>query len=533
MKVSWWQKGVFYQVYPRSFSDSNGDGVGDLPGIEHRLDYLSDLGIDAIWLSPVFPSPNKDTGYDISDYRAIDPVFGTLEDFDRLLEKAHHKGIRILMDLVVNHTSDQHPWFVESRASRESKRRDWYIWRDARKGRPPNNWMSAFGGRAWQWDPITRQYYLHSFCVEQPDLNWRNPEVKKAVFGEMRFWLDRGVDGFRLDVFNLYIKDAELRSNPLALGKYPRGYELQKHIYDGDQPEMHDLLREMRRLTDSYSERTTVGEVMTMDFGDPRKAASYLGNGTDELHMIFDFSLLLAPWNAARIFRSVEKLYNATPEAGWPTIVFGNHDRPRSYGRYGARQRQQKGKLIALLLLSLRGTPFIYYGEEIGMVNGKVPRSQLQDPVALRYWPLNKGRDHFRTPMQWSALKSAGFSTGTPWLPVAESYVGCNVEKESADSASLLSLYKRLLRLRRENQCLSAGTWRPLYRGQKGLIGYERAADGRFLVILMNMSNRSRAAVFDASRYRRVLLTANGAEPRLSDGTIQLEPLQGVILSPD
>jgi alpha-glucosidase len=506
---------------------------GDLPGVESRLDYLSDLGIDAIWLSPIYPSPMRDGGYDISDYRGIDPVFGSMADFDRLLDKAHGAGIRLLMDLVVNHTSDRHPWFIESRSSRDARRRDWYIWRDGRGRRPPNNWMSVFGGRAWEWDPLTGQYYLHSFVKEQPDLNWRNPEVKEAIFGEMRFWLDRGVDGFRLDVCNLYLKDALFRSNPLAIGRTPRAYDMQKHIHDADQPEMHGLLGELRRMVDSYPEKTMVGEVMTKEGGDARASASYLGDGADELHMTFDFTLLTLPWDPARIFRQVESWYGLIPGGGWPTVVFSNHDRPRSFGRYGSRNRREKARLLAMLLLTLRGTPFIYYGEEIGMSDGTVPRSRIQDPAGLRYWPLFKGRDPCRTPMQWNAGKNAGFSTGTPWIPVADSRGACNVEDESRDPSSLLNFYKRLISLRRENPCLAVGTWSPLYRGENGIIGYERAAEGRSMAIILNMSSTPGTVLFDTTRYRSVILSTSSAALRLAEGRVHLEPFQGAILTPD
>ena len=532
MSIEWWKSGVFYQIYPRSFADSNGDGVGDLPGITRTLAYLAGLGVDAVWLSPIYPSPMHDFGYDISDYRGVDPVFGGMADFDRFLQQAHENGIRVLMDLVVNHTSSLHPWFVESRSSRSSARRDWYIWRDGKRGRPPNNWRSVFAGRAWQWDPGTGQFYLHSFLKEQPDLNWRNPEVRNAVFDEIRFWLDRGVDGFRLDVVNLYVKDAQFRSNPFGIGRYPRPYDMQKHVYDCDRPELHGILRELRALMDSYPERTTVGEVLVKAPGNARIAASYLGDGTDELHMTFDFTLLNLPWDPARMFRQIEAWYACMPARGWPTIVFSNHDVPRSFSRYGRENRAEKARIVALLLLTLRGTPFIYYGEEIGMEDGRVARRELRDPVGLRYWPLNKGRDPARTPMQWTPGKNAGFTTGEPWLPIPSSHATCNAAREEQDPSSLLHFYKTLIRIRRENPCLSVGSWRALHRGDDGLIGFERTAGEARIAVLANLTEKRRTARFEGSIYRRVILSTRERGPGLAPGTIELRPFEGVMLAP-
>lgn len=532
MRVEWWKKSVFYQIYPRSFADSNGDGVGDLPGIVVKLDYLAGLGIDAIWLSPIYPSPMHDFGYDITDYRGVAPVFGRMADFDRLLGQAHAKGIRILMDLVVNHTSSLHPWFVESRSSRSSAKRDWYVWHDGKKGRPPNNWRSVFAGRAWQWDEGTGQFYLHSFLKEQPDLNWRNPAVQNAVFDEIRFWLDRGVDGFRLDVVNLYVKDALFRSNPFGIGRYPRPYDMQTHLYDCDQPELHGILRDLRALMNSYPERTTVGEVMVKAPGNARIAASYLGDGTDELHMTFDFTLLNLPWDPRRMFRQIESWYSFMPAEGWPTIVFSNHDVPRSFSRYGRKHHAEKARLVALLLLTLRGSPFIYYGEEIGMEDGRVARGELRDPVGLRYWPLNKGRDPARTPMQWTPDRNAGFTTGTPWLPIPPLHATTNVARQEMDPASLLNFYRTLIRIRRENPCLSVGSWNVLQRGEDGLIGFERKEDGARIAIIVNMAGKRKTARYDGSIYGRVILSTHDEVHAPGRGTIELLPYEGVMLAP-
>ncbi len=530
MSADWWKRGVFYQVYPRSFADSNGDGVGDIPGITSKLDYLADLGIEGLWLSPVYQSPMRDFGYDISDYRGIDPMFGTMADFDTLLREAHDRGIRIVMDGVFNHTSDQHPWFIESRSSRDSPRREWYIWRDGKGRKSPNNWQAVFGGRAWQWDERTSQYYLHLFIKEMPDLNWRSPALKSAVFDEIRFWLDRGVDGFRLDVVNLFVKDALFRDNPFTLGRQPRAYDMQKHIYEANQPETHGVLRELRALLDSYSERVSVGEVMVTESGDAKLAATFLGSGTDELHLSFDFTLLHTPWDPRRMARVMEEWYLAVPRDGWPALVLSNHDVRRSASRYGARNRPERARLLALLLLTLRGTPFIYYGEEIGMVDGPVPRRMMKDPVGLRYWPLNGGRDPFRTPMQWTADRNAGFTTGEPWLPIPGSHAETNVESERKDPRSLLSFYKALIRLRRDKETLSTGDWVALKRGEEGVIGYERRSSGETVAVWANLTGEPKSVAVDPSRYGRTLLSTHESASSPEKGALSLQPWEGVIL---
>lgn len=321
IRKSWWKSGVIYQIYPRSFFDSNNDGIGDINGITKKLDYLAGLGIEGIWLSPVNQSPMFDFGYDISDYREIDPIFGTNGDFDNLIREVHNRNIKIIMDLVINHTSHLHSWFVESRLSRNSPKRDWYIWHNGKNEKPPNNWKSVFGGSAWEWDENTKQFYLHSFLKEQPDLNWRNPEVKEAVFQEIKFWLEKGIDGFRLDVVNCYIKDDKFRNNPFTLGPTPRPYDLQKHIFDRDRPELHDILRDFRKLLNQYSDRMSVGEIMAEFPGNPGLAASYLGNKNDELHLAFDFSFIYSKWSAGQFRDLALKWYSCVPENGWPALV--------------------------------------------------------------------------------------------------------------------------------------------------------------------------------------------------------------------
>ena len=453
----WWKEGVIYQIYPRSFRDTGGDGVGDLPGVIEKLDYLSDLGVDGIWLSPINTSPMFDFGYDVSDYRGIDPVFGTMKDFDRLIKEAHRRGIRIVMDLVMNHTSHLHPWFMESRSSRDNPKRDWYIWHDGVKGKAPNNWMAVFGGRAWEWDEVTGQYYLHSFLKEQPDINWRNPALKKAALAEIGFWLDRGVDGFRLDVVNFFVKDDQFRSNPFGVGIHPRPYDLQKHVYDRDRPELKPLLREWRGLLDRYRERMMVGEVVA-EKPNPALAASYLGDGTDGLHLSFDFSFMNCDWGADVYRKRLKAYHDSIPAKAWPCMVFSNHDQVRSYTRYASGEDSLKrAKIIAMLLLAMRGTPFIYYGEEIGMKNGRIRRREIQDPVGKKYWPFNSGRDGERTPMQWSAGPGAGFTAGAPWLPPCDNYREVNVERQAADTGSLLNFYRGLIALRRESAALRRG----------------------------------------------------------------------------
>ncbi len=451
---SWWKHGVVYQIYPRSFYDSNGDGIGDIPGVIAKLDYLSRLGVDAIWLSPINTSPMFDFGYDISDYRGIDPDFGTDEDFARLIDESHGRNIRIIMDLVINHTSHLHPWFIESRSSRNNPKRNWYIWHDGRKGGPPNNWRAVFGGRSWEWDSATGQYYHHSFLPEQPDLNWRDPGLREAVGGEIRYWLDRGVDGFRLDAVTWFVKDELFRDNPPGWGpNAPRPYDLQRHVYDQNRPETHDVLKGLRVLVDDYDGRMMVGETYAAAPGDPRMAAAHMGNGTDQLHLAFDFSLLFSRYGAAHFRRCLDEWYAALPPDGWPCLVLNNHDQPRSIARWcRGREGMKKARLLAALLLTAWGTPFLYYGEELGMDNGAVKRREIQDPLGKRYWPLMKGRDPERTPMLWSPEPHAGFTTGDPWLPVNTGYSACNVAAQMDDPGSLLGFHRALIDLRREQE---------------------------------------------------------------------------------
>ncbi len=489
----WWKHGVMYQIYPRSFCDSNGDGVGDIPGIISKLDYIAGLGVDGVWLSPINASPMYDFGYDISDYRAIDPVFGTDKDFNTLLKEAHRRGIRIIMDLVANHTSHLHPWFIESRSSKNNPKRDWYIWHDGKNGKPPNNWLAAFGGGAWEWDEATGQYYLHSFLKEQPDVNWRNAGLRKAMFGEIKYWLDRGVDGFRLDVVNYFVKDDQLRNNPFGIGRTPRPYDMQKHLYDRNRLEIHDILKDFRRLLDRYNERMSVGEVYSEDPDSPLLAAGFVGDGMDELHLAFNFAFVFKKWNAASFLDGIRRWDAAVPGKGWPCYVLSNHDQPRAISRYEkGGETLPRARIAAALLLTTRGTPFIYYGEEIGMKNGKIPHGRIVDPIGKKYWPFHPGRDPERTPMQWSQGPNSGFTMGAPWLPVNKDFASVNVEAQEHDSGSLLNFYMQLLALRREKAALNRGQWLPAEGPSRGVLSYYRVHGSERIFIALNFSSSSK-----------------------------------------
>lgn len=487
----WWKHGVLYQIYPRSFSDSNGDGVGDLPGIISRLDYLEKLGIDGIWLSPIYPSPLKDFGYDISDYRGIDPLFGSLEDFSRLVEEAHNRGIRIILDMVFNHSSDRHPWFEESRSSPDNPKRNWYIWHPGMNGRPPNNWRAAFGGSAWTLDKTSGEFYLHLFLKEQPDLNWRNREVRNEIHSILKYWMDLGVDGFRFDVINFIVKDENLRSNPYRFHRaLPRRYEQQNHIFDRSCPESHAYLKELRTVLDEYPERMSVGEIFPNEgVIDQNAVASYLGDGEDELHLAFDFSPNYASFNAEVFARILKRGYQALPEKGWPVHVLSNHDQSRAFSRL-ARGDKRKMKVLLTMLLTQRGTPFLYYGDEIGMADGRIPRNRLQDPVGLKYWPFHPGRDRARTPMQWDAAPGAGFSSGEPWLPIPESAADVNVKNQENNPSSLLSLTRSLIALRRSRRSLTHGSWE-LIDTPKGVLGYRRKEGDEVTSVYLNFTGKS------------------------------------------
>jgi alpha-glucosidase len=500
----------------KSFADSGGDGIGDLRGIIDHLDYLNDgsdasLGVDAVWLTPVFKSPHADFGYDVSDFYTVEPRFGEMADFDELLRQCHRRGIRVILDMVLNHTSREHPWFLQSRSSRDDPRRDWYIWRDGRsRGKPPNRWLAVVEGSAWEWDDRTRQYYYHAFLPFQPDLNWRNPEVRESLLDVCRFWLERGVDGFRLDLVNFLYEDRLLRDNPRRFGLRP--YEWQKHIYDRSLPESVEAARELRRLTDAYSERMLVGEVYT----DTRQdVVAFMGDGNDSLHLSFYLDFAACRWRAESFRAAVEWMEDNAPPAAWPCYYLSNHDLPRHYTRLGrGGDAAARARVAAAMMLTLRGTPFIYYGEELGMPAGKIPRKYMDDPIGKRFWPIPVGRDRSRTPMQWSADKHAGFSSAEPWLPVGDSYRRSNVEEQKRDPDSLLSWYRRLIRTRKGRRALLAGSYRTVEGTPSGVYAYLREAGEEKVAVFLNFTSRGRRVEHlpqpPAGRAWKVLLSTHG-----------------------
>jgi alpha-glucosidase len=483
----WWERGVIYQIYPRSFQDSNGDGVGDLPGILRRLDHLSWLGVDAIWLSPIFPSPMADFGYDISDYTSVHPIFGTLADFDALLEAVHARGLKLLLDFVPNHTSDRHPWFEASRSSRSDPKRDWYIWRDPPKGGgPPTNWLAAFGGSAWTFDPRTGQYYLHSFLPEQPDLNWRNPEVVEAMHAVLRFWLDRGVDGFRIDALANAIKDDLFRDNPPNPVPRPdQGpHSALLPVYTLDRPEVLLLVAGLRRVVNGYPDRVLIGEI----YLPVERLVAYYGIEGSGVHLPFNFQLIKLPWNAEVLARAIQNYEALLTSGAWPNWVLGNHDKPRIKSRVGDRQ----ARVAAMLLLTLRGTPTLYYADEIGLADVPIPRERVQDPFERNVPGLGLGRDPARTPMQWGPGPHAEFSTVEPWLPLSADRAEVNVAVERSDPRSILWLHRRLLHLRRSEPALAGGSF-TILPAAEDVLAYRRDAEGAGFLIALNLGPKPRA----------------------------------------
>lgn len=523
-RAAWWRQGIFYQIYPRSFQDSDGDGVGDLSGILHRLPYLLTLGVDAIWLSPIFTSPMADFGYDIADYTGIDPLFGTMDDFDALVKAAHEGGLKIILDLVPNHTSDQHPWFAEARRSRDDPRRDWYIWRDpAPGGGPPNNWLSEFGGSAWQHDAASGQYYYHAFLAQQPDLNWRNPAVRTAIYDVMRFWLAKGVDGFRVDVLWHLIKDAEFRDNPpnpfYQDGRPPHERILPRH--SADQPEVHDIVAEMRGVLDEFGERVLIGEIY-LPF---ERLMAYYGKDLAGAHLPFNFALLSAPWHARDIERIIADYEAALPEGAWPNWVLGNHDRPRVASRVGRDQ----ARVAAMLLLTLRGTPTLYYGDEIGMQQVPIAPDQVRDPFEKNVPGIGVGRDGCRTPMQWSANPQSGFSSTTPWLPLADDFLHENVVNLTADRRSILNLYRALIRLRKQHAVLVDGSYRAV-AAQGDILLYRREDGREVITVALNLGDDPvalAAAGLDGAILLSTHLDREGEPVR---GSLDLRGNEGVVI---
>jgi alpha-glucosidase len=532
----WWQHGIIYQIYPRSFKDSNGDGIGDLQGIINQLDYLTWLGVDVLWLSPFYPSPMADFGYDITDHCNVDPIFGDLETWDALIEQAHQRDLKVIVDFVPNHTSDEHPWFLTSRSSRHNPRRDWYIWADPRPdGSPPNNWLSVMGGSAWEWDSSTAQYYLHTFLKKQPDLNWRNPEVKAAMFDVIRFWLDRGIDGFRVDAAHYILKDPDLRDNPLnssaqrVLHKPMGDYDSQLHLYDHGHSDVHTVYRELRHLLDYYNtarSRVLIGEI---HISDRQVWASYYGAGLDELHMAFNFDLLTAAWNAQSIRQSVDALETHMPPGAWPNNVLGNHDEPRIINRVGP----ELVRLAMLLLLTLRGTPTLYYGDEIGMHDGEIPPERISDPMEKNKPGLGLGRDPERTPMQWDKSPNAGFcsSDTEPWLPLPIDYPQINVAVERDDPHSLLSLTRRLIELRRSQPALSIGSYCAIDGVPNDCFVYQRRSGDQCYLIALNFSDQERVVKLPEIGYSHVLLsTYLDREQSVDLAFLRLRREEGVVL---
>ncbi|MGH9941182.1 MAG: alpha-amylase family glycosyl hydrolase [Pyrinomonadaceae bacterium] len=541
-RPEWWKRAVFYEIYPRSFKDSDGDGVGDLNGITSKLDHLAALGVDAIWITPFYPSPQVDFGYDVSDYENVDPQFGTLTDFDRLVAAAHQRKIKVVIDFVLNHTSDQHPFFIESRSSRSNPKRDWYIWHDPKPGGGlPNNWSSSFGPVAWTLDEKTGQYYYHYFYTQQPELNWRNPEVERRMLETMRFWLKRGADGFRLDAVNYLYEDTELRDNPvlpeLRFGSTTEREQEKK--YNRDLPEVQDAMVRLRAFNDSVNpESVLIGEAYVPKW---EELMRYYGPSNNGVHLPFNFFLVMEPARTqlkAQVFRDVIAESERALAGRWTTYVLSNHDIPRAYDRLGDGQHNDRiAKLLATMLLTLRGSPFLYYGEEIGMVTTE-PKTveEVRDPVGRRYWPLRKGRDGERTPMEWDASPHAGFTTGTPWLPVPPgARTRRNVAAQTADNSSLLNFYKKMIRLRRSSPALRDGDYQSV-GDSPHVYAYLRRADGQTMLVALNMSAESRTLQLDDAAVgktanRRVRLSNQArASATINGQSLPLAPFEAVVL---
>ncbi len=519
----WWKTGVLYQIYPRSFADSNADGVGDIPGIIERLDHLEWLGVDGIWLSPVTVSPNADWGYDVSDFCAIAPEFGTLRDFDRLVAEAGERGIRVLMDIVPNHTSEQHPWFVDARRSRRAAHRDWYVWADGKEGgQPPNNWVSSFGGPGWTFDEATGQYYFHNHLAEQPDLNWWNEAVRDAFDGIFRFWSDRGVAGFRIDVCNVIIKDAELRDNPPATEDDDFETQMfgQRSVYNANRPEVHEVIRRWRRQADGYDEpRLLIGETpVPVD-----KLVEFYGDGTDELGLAFNFNFINAPFRAPEMRAVVKETEDALPAGAWPAWTGSNHDMFRFPTRW-AEDDPAKVRLALLMLLSLRGTPVLYQGDEIGMANVKVAQEDLRDPLGVRFYPYYEGRDAGRTPMQWSDQRGGGFTEADQaWLPLGD-LAAANVTTQRDDPDSVLALCRDLIAFRRRHPAFSAGDTTSLVTPDE-VWAWTR---GDRHVVALNMSTEE--LVLDDLPGTIQLATDRARDLEVVGGALHLAAFEGMIL---
>ncbi len=532
--VRWWRGAVIYQIYPRSFQDTDGDGVGDLPGIIERLDYVAGLGVDAVWIAPFFKSPMADFGYDIADYRAVDPLFGSLADFDRLLARAHALGLKVMIDQVLSHTSAEHPWFRESRASRDNPKSDWYVWADARAdGTAPNNWLSIFGGPAWQWEPRREQYYLHNFLDAQPDLNFHNPEVREAVLDAVRFWLERGVDGLRLDAINFCFHDRLLRDNPAKPDDQRSGrgfspdnpYAHQYHLYNNTRPENLAFLEQLRGLLDQYPGVAALGEISSED--SLATIAEYTGRR--RLHMGYSFELLSDDFSAGYIRDTVSRL-DAHMQEGWPCWAISNHDVERVLSRWGGgRPSAPLASLLTAMLCSLRGTVCVYQGEELGLTEAEVPYEALRDPYGIAFWPQFKGRDGCRTPMPWNADAHAGFTTGKPWLPIPGEHLALAVACQETDPASVLHGFRTFLHWRREHPALRTGTIRFL-ESPDPVLAFTRHAEEEALLVAFNLSGEAAELTLSLEGTARVLHGHGLREGELDGGHLHL-PSHGALFA--
>ncbi|WP_300531184.1 alpha-amylase family glycosyl hydrolase [uncultured Mameliella sp.] len=526
----WWRGAVIYQIYPRSYQDSNGDGVGDLNGITARLPYVASLGVDAIWISPFFTSPMKDFGYDVSDYCDVDPMFGSLSDFDVMVDTAHKLGIRVMIDLVLSHTSDQHPWFAQSRANRDNPKADWYVWADPKPdGTPPNNWLSIFGGSAWHWDARREQYYLHNFLTEQPDLNFHNPDVQEALLNVVRFWLDRGVDGFRLDTINFYVHDQQLRDNPplpvdqrdASIAPRVNPYNHQLHLYDKNRPENLDFLARFRAVLDEYDATTAVGEV-----GDAQKGLEIMGEytaGDERVHMCYSFEFLSGTQpDAARIADVMERVDTVVPD-GWACWAFSNHDVVRHASRWELSPSAQKA--FATLMMCLRGSVCIYQGEELGLPEADVPFEDLQDPYGIEFWPEFKGRDGCRTPMVWEkSNQNGGFTTGDPWLPVSHAHLGHAVSEQEHDPGALLHHYRKAIHFRATHPALVKGTHDKV-KATGSIVHFIRNHEGEEVFVAVNMSGEPAVIEMPAGNWQQIGQEL-GSATAAPDGKLHLGPWQ-------
>jgi alpha-glucosidase len=523
-KDPWWKSGILYQIYPRSFADTNGDGVGDLPGIIEHLDHLSWLGVDGVWLSPVTLSPNADWGYDVADFYAVQPDLGTADDLDQLIAEARRRGMRVLMDLVPNHTSVEHPWFVDSRSSRTAGHRSWYVWADPKSdGGPPNNWVSSFGGSAWTLDEVTGQYYLHNHLVEQPDLNWWNEEVRDAFDGIMTYWLDRGVSGFRIDVCNIIIKDALLRDNPPATEADPLDVQLfgQRPVYNGNRPEVHEVIRRWRTLVDNYPDTMLVGETPV----EPIEAlAAYYGNGHDELHLAFNFPFINAPLVADDMRTIVEDTEQFLPQGSWPVWTGSNHDMSRFATRW-AGGHVARAKAALVMLLCLRGTPVLYQGDEIALADVELTKADMRDPLGVLYWPAYAGRDGMRTPMPWRDVPGGGFTEPdvAPWLPFGDLAL-TNVEDQRHDPDSMLHLARDLIAWRKGQPDLQSGS----YRTVEATPGTWAWARGRAITVAVAMSDHPGEVQGVEGTIR--IATDRSRQGEVVEGTLRLGAWEAVVI---